>query len=192
MLSRVSHPTYLVRDSTPRPPETGPKQFETLWYGHFLRSFVQWCRYHGLVCKAYSLKSPFLEVALYFTQHRPRSCRVLPRTAGRRRPHCRGGTAACPQPRCRCSSSKPRHSARRRRRRPPVERCGCGRAPPPRGWPPCRPGTTRAARRRPSAEGQERRLAAVHAAFIWRGKRYAEQGGNLLYWFLGPRGVALR
>ena len=40
-------------------------------------------------------------------------------------------------------------------------------------------------------EGQGRRLAAVHAAFIWRGKRHAEQVASaeqvacLLYWFLG-------
>ena len=30
-------------------------------------------------------------------------------------------------------------------------------------------------------EGQGRRLAAVHAAFIWRGKRHAEQRRPLLY-----------
>ena len=30
-------------------------------------------------------------------------------------------------------------------------------------------------RRKLQGEGQGRRLAAVHAAFIWRGKRHAEQ-----------------
>ena len=41
------------------------------------------------------------------------------------------------------------------------------------------------------AKGQGRRLAAVHAAFIRRGKRHAEQVASaeqvacLLYWFLG-------
>ena len=82
--------------------------------------------------------------------------------AGRCRAHCRGGTAASPQPWHRCSSSPPAsprpYSARRlrlrRRRRPSErERCGCHAcsAPPPREWPPSRRGTTRAAHRRRSA-----------------------------------------
>jgi len=41
-------------------------------------------------------------------------------------------------------------------------------------------------------EGQGRRLAAVHAAFIWRGKRHAEQRRPPTVQVLGARGVALR
>ena len=77
MLSRVSHPTYLVRDSTPRPPEPGPKQFETLWYGHFLRLFVQWCGSTALYVK-YSLKSPFSRGSTLFHAAPPS---VVPRAA---------------------------------------------------------------------------------------------------------------
>ena len=40
-------------------------------------------------------------------------------------------------------------------------------------------------------EGQGRRLAAVHAAFIWRGK-HAEQRRPPTVLVLGARGVALR
>ena len=44
---------------------------------------------------------------------------------------------------------------------------------------------------RGKGRGASGRLAAVHAAFIWRGKRHAEQVASaeqaacLLYWFLG-------
>ena len=46
-------------------------------------------------------------------------------------------------------------------------------------------------RRKLQGEGQGRRLAAVHAAFIWRGK-HAEQRRPPTVLVLGARGVALR
>ena len=45
---------------------------------------------------------------------------------------------------------------------------------------------------RGKGRGASGRLAAVHAAFIWRGKRHAEQRRPPTVQVLGARGVALR